>query len=46
VTLNAVPLSEYYAAGYDLDGATGEDRSQVAHEKIARKLILPDRVKI
>lgn len=46
VTLKAVPLSEYYAAGYDLDGATGEDRSQVRHEKNARKILLPDRLRV
>jgi hypothetical protein len=39
-------LSEYYAMGYDLDGATGSDRSQVAHEKNARKVIIPTGLKI
>ena len=46
ITTKPVTLAEYYAAGYDMDGATGEDRSQVMHEKIARNIILPDKVKV
>jgi hypothetical protein len=45
-TLNPITLAEYYLQGYDLDGATGEDRAQVKHERIARKEIIPEGLKI
>ncbi len=45
-TLKPITLAEYYVKGYDLDGATGEDKAQVKHERIAREILLPEKVKV